>query len=307
VPNTKGVPDVEAKALTTWKEAPGMQISDVMTRSVITAPPRMSLALAQRLMDDHRIRHLPVVQEGQLVGLVSDRDLRQALPSPTTTLTPAERTYKMGTLAIATCMTRAVVTVPPEADLVQGTRQLLAGPYGCVPVLAGGQLVGIITAIDVLRGVLMDLGGVTAHIPVRAHMQYAPLTGRPEDLVSQAQHRMQTADVRHLPIVAADGTLVGLLSDRDIRQASAPTLPPLSRYEAPLRLMTLLVKDLMRTDVTTVGGETALADAGQLLLEHKIGCLPVLPDDRTLVGIMTVTDLLRAYVACQKPGVAPPA
>jgi acetoin utilization protein AcuB len=100
-----------------------MQSSDVMPRSVITAPPGMSLALAQRLMDDHRLRHLPVVQEGQLVGLVSDRDLRQARPSPTTILTPAERTYKMGTLAIATCRTREVVTVPPEADLVQGTRQ----------------------------------------------------------------------------------------------------------------------------------------------------------------------------------------
>src|SRR4029453_185896 len=147
-----------------------MQISDVRTRSGITAPPSMSLALAQRLMEDHRLRHLPVVQEGQLVGLVSDRDLRQALPSPTTTLTPAERIYKMGTLAIATCMTREVVTVPPEADLVQGTRQLLAGPYGCVPVLAGGQLVGIITATDVLRGFLMDLGGGAARIPVRAHI-----------------------------------------------------------------------------------------------------------------------------------------
>jgi acetoin utilization protein AcuB len=283
-----------------------MQIRDVMTRSVITAPPGMSLALAQRLMDDHRIRHLPVVQAGQLVGLVSDRDLRQALPSPTTTLTQAERTYKLGTLAIATCMTRAVVTVPPEADVVQGMRQLLAGPYGCVPVLAGGQLVGIVTAIDALRGVLMDLGGVAARLPVRAHMQYAPLTGREEDLVSQAQHRMHRADVRHLPIVAADGRLLGLLSDRDLRQAGASTLPPLSRYEAPLLLMTLRVKDIMRTDVTTVGGETTLADAGQLLLEHKIGCLPVLHHDRTLVGMVTVTDLLRAYVAVQKPGMATP-
>jgi acetoin utilization protein AcuB len=283
-----------------------MQISDVMTRSVITAPPGMALALAQRLMDDHRLRHLPVVQEGQLVGLVSDRDLRQALPSPTTPLTPAERTYKMGTLAIATCMTREVVTVSPEADLVQGMRQLLAGPYGCVPVLAGGQLSGIVTAIDGLRGVLMDLGSAAARLPVWAHMQYAPLTGRPEDLVSQVHHRMHRADVRHLPIVAADGTLLGLLSDRDLRQAGASTLLPLSRYEAPLRLMTMLVKDIMRTDVTTVGGETTLADAGQLLLEHKIGCLPVLHYDRTLVGIVTVTDLLHAYVAVQQPGAATP-
>ena len=283
-----------------------MQISDVMTHSVIAAPPGMSLALAQRLMDEHRIRHLPVVQEGQLAGLVSDRDLRQALPSPTTTLTQAEFTYKMGTLAIATCMTRDVLTVPPEADLVQGMRQLLAGPYGCAPVLTGGQLVGIVTAIDGLRGFLMDIGCVAARMPIRAHMQYAPLTGRQDDLVSQAQHRMQSADVRHLPIVAADGTLLGLLSDRDLRQAGASTLPPLSRYEAPLLLMTMLVKDIMRTDVTTVGGETTLADAGQLLLEHKIGCLPVLHHDRTLVGMVTVTDLLRAYLAFQKPGADTP-
>ena len=284
-----------------------MRISHVMTRSVIMAPPDMSLALAQRLMDDHRIRHLPVVQEGQLMGLVSDRDIRQVLPSPTTTLTQAEITYKMGTLAIATCMTREVVTVPPEVDVVQGMRQLLAGPYGCVPVLEGGQLVGIVTAIDALRGVLMDLGCGAARLPVRAHMQYAPLTGRPEDLVSQAQQRMHRADIRHLPIVAMDGTFLGLLSDRDLRQAGASTLPQLSRYEAPLRLMTMLVKDIMRTHVTTVGGETTLADAGQLLLEHKIGCLPVLHHDRTLVGIVTVTDLLRAYVAVQSPGMAPPA
>jgi acetoin utilization protein AcuB len=283
-----------------------MHIHDVMTRSVITAPPSMSLVLAQRLLEDHRIRHLPVVQGGQLVGLVSDRDIRQALPSPMTTLTPAGRTYKMGALAIATCMTCEVVTVPPETDLVQGIRQLLAGPYGCLPVLAGGQLVGIVTAIDVLRGVLMDLGGVAACLPVRAHMQSAPLTGRPEDLVSQAHHQMHRAEVRHLPIVAADGTLVGLLSDRDMRQAGASTLPLLSRYEAPLRLMTMRVKDIMRTDVTTVGGETTLADAGQLLLERKIGCLPVLHHDRTLVGMVTMTDLLRAYVAVQHSGMATP-
>jgi CBS domain-containing protein len=135
-------------------------------------------------------------------------------------------------------------------------------------------------------------------------MQYAPLTGRPEDLVSQAQQRMHRADVRHLPIVAADGTLLGLLSDRDLRQAGASTLPPLSRYDTPVQLMTMLVKDVMHLDVTTVSGETTLADAGQLLLEHKIGCLPVLHHDRTLVGMVTVTDLLRAYVAVEHPGTA---
>jgi len=210
-----------------------MYIRDLMTHSVITAPPTMSLALAQRLMHDHRIRHLPVVQGSQLIGVVTDRDLRQALPSPITTLTPDEITYKKATIAIATCMTRAVSTVPPEANIVQGTRRLLEGPYGCLPVLSRGQLVGLVTAIDVLRGFLMDLGSVAAHLPVRTYRHTARLTGRQGDLVSQAQQRMQSATIRHLPIVTEDGQLLGLLTDRDLRQAGASSVPLLTHYEAP--------------------------------------------------------------------------
>jgi CBS domain-containing protein len=281
-----------------------MDIRDLMTSSVITAPPTMSLALAQRLMHDHRIRHLPVVQGTQLIGLVTDRDLRQALPSSTTTLTPTEMTYNMGTLAIATCMTREVITVPPETDIVQGTRRLLEGPYGCLPVLRSGQLVGLVTAIDLLRGFLMDLGAVAAHLPVRIYRHSAPLTGHQDDLVSHAQQRMQSATIRHLPIVAEDGTLLGLLSDRDLRQAGASTVPLLTRYEAPLLLMTMQVKDMMTTHVYTVTEETSVAAAGQLFLDHKVGCLPVVDTDHRLTGMLTVTDLLRAYVALQQTRVA---
>jgi CBS domain-containing protein len=277
-----------------------MYIRDLMTHSAITAPPSMSLALAQRLMHDHRIRHLPVVQGSQLVGLVTDRDLRRALPSSATTLTPAEMTYKMATIAIATCMTREVSTVPPEADIVQGTRRFLEGPYGCLPVLSSGQLVGLVTAIDLLRGFLMDLGSVAAHLAVRTYMHFAPLTGHKDDLVSQAQQRMHSAAIRHLPIVTEDGKLIGLLSDRDLRQAGASSVAPLTRYEAPLLLMTRMVKDMMTTNVYTVTEETSVAAAGQLLLDHKLGCLPVIDTDHRLVGILTVTDLLRAYVALQQ-------
>jgi acetoin utilization protein AcuB len=281
-----------------------MYIRDLMTSSVITAPPTMSLALAQRLMHDHRIRHLPVVQGPQLVGLVTDRDLRQALPSSITTLTPAEMTYKMGTIAIATCMTREVITVPPETDSVQGTRRLLEGPYGCLPVLSSGQLVGLVTAIDLLRGFLMDLGGMATHLPVRTYMHSAPLTGHKDDLVSQAQQRMHSAMMRHLPIVTEDGKLLGLLTDRDLRQAGASSVPLLTRYEAPLLLMTMRVKDIMTTDVYTVIEETTVAAAGQLFLDYKLGCLPVVYTDNRLVGILTVTDLLRAYIALEQTRVA---
>ena len=212
----------------------------------------------------------------------------------------------MATIAIATCMTRAVSTVPPEADIVQGTRRLLEGPYGCLPVLSSGQLVGLVTAIDLLRGFLMDLGGVAAHLPVRTYMHAAPLTGHKDDLVRKAQQRMQSATIRHLPIVTEDGKLLGLLTDRDLRQAGASSVPLLTHYEAPSLLMTMRVKDIMTTDVYTVTEETTVAAAGQLFLDYKLGCLPVVDIDHRLVGILTVTDLLRAYIVLQQNRAATP-
>jgi CBS domain-containing protein len=66
----------------------------------------------------------------------------------------------------------------------------------------------------------------------------------------------------------------------------------------------MMVKDMMTTDVYTAIEETTVAAAGQLFLDHKLGCLPVVDTDHRLVGILTVTDLLRAYVALQQNRVA---
>ena len=96
------------------------------------------------------------------------------------------------------------------------------------------------------------------------------------------------------------------LSDRDLRQAGASSMPLLARYEAPLLLMTAQVKDIMTTDVYTVTEEATIATAGQLFLDHKLGCLPVIDTDHRLTGILTMTDLLRAYVALQQNQVATP-
>ena len=70
--------------------------------------------------------------------------------------------------------------------------------------------------------------------------------------------------------------------------------------------MTMMVKDMMTTNVHTVTEETSVAAAGQLFLDHKLGCLPVVGTDNRLAGILTVTDLLRAYVALQQTRAATP-
>jgi acetoin utilization protein AcuB len=131
-----------------------MQVRIMMQTQVITATPDMALADVQRLMRDSHIRHVPVVSGKRLVGIVTDRDVREASPSSATTLTRGEIAYQMATTPIRQCMTKNVVWIGPDIDMLQATRLLLQRRYGCLPVVDNGTLVGIITEMDCLRAFL---------------------------------------------------------------------------------------------------------------------------------------------------------
>ena len=273
-----------------------MQVQAIMQQDVVTAAPTLSLGQAQRLMHDKGIRHLPVVSGTHLVGLVTDRDIRDAIPSPATTLTKGEINYQMDTTPIRTCMTSKVVTVEPDEDTVQVARALLDRKFGCMPVVARGELVGIVTESDVLQGFLAAATPAGEIMQVKDYMHVAPITVTQDDLVNTAYQRMQGMRIRHLPVITEGQQIMGILTDRDVRQVHASDAPHLAVYELTTLLQKMSVKEVMTKPVVTVKSDNPVADAGQLLLAHKFGCLPVVRDDETLEGIITVTDLLRAYV-----------
>ena len=138
-------------------------VRTMMHTPVVTATPDMSLMEAQRLMRAQRFRHLPVVSKTRLVGLVTDRDLRDAMPSPATTLSRGEMAYQLDTTLLKTCMTREVVSIHADTDMVQAVCILLRGPFGCLPVVEDGALVGIVTEIDGLRAFLLSEEGHANH------------------------------------------------------------------------------------------------------------------------------------------------
>jgi acetoin utilization protein AcuB len=107
---------------------------------------------------------------------------------------------------------------------------------------------------------------------------------------------MKLARIRHLPVVTQDRKLIGILTDRDVRQAHASDEPHLVAYERKDLLARMTVGQIMTKQVVTVGENTPIADAGQLLLERRISGLPVVREGTVLAGIVTMTDLLRAYV-----------
>lgn len=129
-----------------------MLVRDLMTPDPITVTPECSVAEALIMMEQSRIRHLLVVTDGFLVGIVTDRDIRLNLPSPATSLSVWEVNYLLRQLTVQQVMTKRVVTTDPDISVREAARVLLERKIGALPVLEGRRLVGILTETDVLRG-----------------------------------------------------------------------------------------------------------------------------------------------------------
>lgn len=139
---------------------------------------------------------------------------------------------------------------------------------------------------------------------VKDFMRTQVTTVPPGALVSTAHQMMilRGSRIRHLPVMTQQNVLVGILTDRDVRLAAASDAPSMAEHELLYVLEKLRVRDIMTRDVVTVRGTTSLAEAGRLFLQRKFGCLPVVGDDNRLEGILTVSDLLHAYVAQHDTG-----
>ena len=126
-------------------------VRDWMTRNPITATPEMTLPDAHKLMKDYRIRRLPIMKDGQLVGIVTRGDVRGAEPSEATSLSIFELNYLIGKLTLERIMTKNPLTVFPETTIGEAARLMLERKISGLPVVEGHRLVGIITESDIFR------------------------------------------------------------------------------------------------------------------------------------------------------------
>ncbi len=133
-----------------------MKVSDRMTSEVVTLNEEQSLRDALTLQQRHKIRHIPVVADGNIVGILTDRDLKRASPSLLSGIDQERYDELLDTTRVAQVMTRDPRTVSPETSLKDVAKILIEGKFGALPVIEKNSLVGIITEIDLLR-VLHDL------------------------------------------------------------------------------------------------------------------------------------------------------
>lgn len=123
------------------------------------------------------------------------------------------------------------------------------------------------------------------------------ITIGPEASILDASTKMKEHDIHHIPVVEEDMTLIGIVTDRDVRTA-LPS-PFLQKEEGPLeidRIAKLKVKDIMTQNPVTVTPAHTLEDALLLMQKVNVGAFPVVEQTGKLIGIITVRDLMRAFI-----------
>jgi CBS domain-containing protein len=139
-----------------------------------------------------------------------------------------------------------------------------------------------------------------ATMVTRELMSGGLITVRRETPVLEARDLMAKERIRHLLVTETDGNLAGIITDRDIRLNLPSQATSLSVWEINHLLLKLTVGEVMTRSVITVGPDRPARDAARLLLDHKIGALPVVEDGH-LVGILTETDIVRAFFNMTAP------
>jgi len=137
-----------------------MHVGRVMRTKLVTIAPDTSLINAKEIIAEKRIAHLLVVdKEDKLIGIVSDRDVKQSWASPATTLSQHELNYILAQVTVDVIMRKKIVTIPPDTTIERAASIMEEHRIGSLPVVDQEKLVGIITTTDVM-GVLLQAIGI---------------------------------------------------------------------------------------------------------------------------------------------------
>jgi CBS domain-containing membrane protein len=260
-------------------------LSDVMTERPMSLDPDELADVAMALMHSCRFRHLPVVQHGKLLGVLSLLDLLGA---------PSLR------VRISELMTHPAPVAAPTTTVRSAIERMVCENLTCLMVVDGDALVGVVTRTDLLSCAsdMLRAGEPPGReCPVSRLMTHPPIrTIGVTDPVLIACQLMKQQGIRHLPVMSGE-RLVGMLSDYDLLASHGQRLPFENEINLSARLGDPLVGDLMSKKVLTVHPDDSALHAAELLYRRRIGALPVVTHGR-LCGLLSVTDYFHYLVNC---------
>ncbi|TFG91992.1 MAG: CBS domain-containing protein [Syntrophobacterales bacterium] len=153
-----------------------MFVGKRMSRNLITVAPDTSILKVKNLLKEHNIDQIPVAEDRKLVGIITDRDIRDNSPSPASTLSVHELNYLLSEIKTEKVMTKKVFTTTPGTTIEEAARLINEKHVNSLPVVAGDELVGLITTCDLLN-VLLDFMGVHSTPSCRVQLRLPSSAG----------------------------------------------------------------------------------------------------------------------------------
>ncbi len=276
-----------------------MKASDLLTELPITIEPDTALTEARDMMDACGIRHLPVTVDERVVGMLSDRDTLLALGTARWTDTSAAEAHPSPEPGqVSEIMSSPVYCVGADTPVEQVASTMLERGISIVPIIDAKGLLGVISKTDLVRWYL-DLcahddkhRGATARVEDGMRRNVASVS--PCDEARQVVKTMINARVEHVPVIE-DGKLVGIIADRDLRRLLGVTVRATSDLADDMLPERFDVKAgrIMTPAPKTIAPDDRMAHAATVMLDQRFSAMPVANDDGVLLGVVTVTDVVR--------------
>jgi CBS domain-containing protein len=273
-----------------------MLVNEAMHNVTITVSGHTTLPEVVVIMDTLGIKRLPVMQEARLVGLITDGDVRRHLPAVHEGLSPWQFIARAARVHASEAMCPTVLTTAPDATLEQAIHILLERRVGGLPVIdENEQLIGMLTLTDVLRAACT--APRTLFGAVREHMSSDIISVEVDAPAREAAAKLKITKLRVLPVVE-DGRLVGVIHETDVSAAveRAAALHGETIMADQFFLQNKSVRDLMRPPGDEVLASVPMRDALSKMLSADVHGLPVVSDGGHLLGVITISDVLRTLL-----------
>lgn len=259
-----------------------MQIKNLMSENLITIDKDQNLSDALKLLRKHNISRLPVTNNKELVGIVSERDIANKLGSSKSEGMPASRFH------ISSVMVKDVITVLETMQLGDVAELMLENGIGSVPVVSGEGMIGIVSKADF---VTLAVGIAFDKITVKEIMTGDVVAVSPTDRLIHARRLMIDAHIGRVPVIEED-ELKGIITSKDLMRAFIDFRKNVPEKHQKSQIKEVLVEDIMSSNPSSVSKKMSISDVSKIMIETGFNGLPVVEDSK-VIGIITQTDILR--------------
>lgn len=259
-----------------------MQIKNLMSTSLITIDKDQNLSDALKLLRKNRISRLPVLNNKELVGIISERDIAKKLGSSKYESMPASR------LHVSSVMVKDIISVPQSMRLAEVANIMLENGIGSVPVMEDDKMVGIVSKADF---VTLAIDGEYEKICTKEIMTKDIISVSPSERLVHARRVSIDNKVGRLPVMD-DEELVGMITSKDLMRAFIDFRKNVPEKYQKSQIKEVLIEDIMSKNPCVVSKDTPICEVSKIMMETGYNGLPVVENDK-VIGIITQTDILR--------------